>query len=125
MESSSEFYDLYLLLGVLDSQDIPQELLSLYKNKYIANHFLRSLKQNSLITKIQYDNDKSDEMDNLSLFSIHRSTKDNILVNIINSLNDIKKQEELKKILDTLQTYILREIDIENSARLKNITRHL
>ena len=78
-----------------------------------------------MITKIQYDNDKSDEIDNLSLFSIHRSTKDNILVNIINSLNDIKKQEELKKILDTLQTYILREIDIENSARLKNITRHL
>ena len=124
MDSNSEFYDLYLLLGLLDSQDIPQELLSLYKNEYIAGSFLRQLKQNSLITNIQYKNAKSDEIDNLSLFSIHRSTQENILANAVNSLSDIKRKEELKKILEILQTYILREIDIENSVGLKNIIRH-
>lgn len=122
--SNSEFYDMYLLLGILDSQDIPQALLLLYKNEYIVNNFLRELKQNALITNIQYKNDKSDKMDNLSLFSIHRSTQANILANAVNSLNDIKKQEELKKILEILQTYILREIDVENSVGLKNIARH-
>ena len=94
MASNSEFSDLYLLLGLLDSQDIPQELLSLYKNEYIAGSFLRQLKQNSLITNIQYKNTKSDEIDNLSLFSIHRSTQENILVNAVNSLSDIKRKEE-------------------------------
>lgn len=77
-----------------------------------------------MITNIQYKNAKSDEIDNLSLFSIHRSTQENILANAVNSLSDIKRKEELKKILEILQTYILREIDIENSAGLKNIIRH-
>lgn len=124
MKSNSEFYDLYLLLGMVDSQDIPQELLFLYKSKYITNNFLRELHQNSLITNIQYKNDKSNEMDNMSLFSIHRSTQANILANAVNSLTDAKRKQETTKILEILQTYILREIDVENSIGLKNIVRH-
>tara|TARA_B110000503_G_scaffold23960_1_gene37646 strand:- start:1852 stop:5037 length:3186 start_codon:yes stop_codon:yes gene_type:complete len=124
LDFNSEFEDLYLLSGLLDSQEIPQELLSLYKNEYVAKNFLRSLNKNSLITNIKHKNSQSQHIENLSTFSIHRSTQSNILANIINSLSDLGKQEKLTRILDVLQSYILHEIDIDNSASLKNLIRH-
>jgi len=124
LELNTEFNDFYLLLGVLDSQNIPQELLSLYKNEYIANNFIRTLKKNSLITNIQYRNPEDQNIDNFSSFSIHRSTQSNILANIVNTINPSKQKELLADILDMLQSYILREIDVENSASLKNLIKH-
>jgi MinD-like ATPase involved in chromosome partitioning or flagellar assembly len=99
LELNIEFSDLYLLLGVLDSQDIPHELLSLYKDEYIANNFIRALKKNSLITNIKYKNPQVKNIDNLASFSIHRSAQSNILANTLSSLSPVKQQESLVNIL--------------------------
>jgi tetratricopeptide (TPR) repeat protein/DNA-binding CsgD family transcriptional regulator len=124
IKSNSEFYDLALLIGLLDSQEIPEELLVIYKNQYITSDFLRKLKKNSLITNIQYkDNDKKD-IDNLTSFSIHRSTQVNILADIIDSLTAKQTQEVLSTIFINIQSYILKQIDLENSSGLKNFIRH-
>ena len=124
IKSNPEFYDLALLIALLDSQDIPEELLVLYKNQYITTNFLRNLKKNSLITNVQYRNNDKKDIDNLTSFSIHRSTQINILADIIESLNAKQKQELLSTILTNVQSYILKQIDLENSSGLKNFIRH-
>lgn len=124
IKANPEFYDLILLIALLDSQDIPEELLSLYKNQYVASSFLRNLKKNSLITNIQYQNNNKKDMNNLTTFSIHRSTQNNILADIINSLSFIQRQEHVSSILTDIQSYILKQIDLENSTGLKNLIRH-
>ena len=124
IKSNPEFYDLALLIALLDSQDIPEELLVLYKNQYITTNFLRNLKKNSLITNVQYKNNDRKDIDNLTSFSIHRSTQINILADIIESLSAKQKQELLSTILTNVQSYILRQIDLENSSGLKNFIRH-
>lgn len=124
IKSNPEFYDLALLIALLDSQDIPEELLVLYKNQYITTNFLRNLKKNSLITNVQYKNNDRKDIDNLTSFSIHRSTQINILADIMESLSVKQKQELLSTILTNVQSYILRQIDLENSSGLKNFIRH-
>ena len=124
IKSNPEFYDLALLIALLDSQDIPEELLVLYKNQYITTNFLRNLKKNSLITNVQYRNNDKKDIDNLTSFSIHRSTQINILADIMESLSVKQKQELLSTILTNVQSYILRQIDLENSSGLKNFIRH-
>lgn len=124
IKSNPEFYDLALLIALLDSQDIPEELLVLYKNQYITTNFLRNLKKNSLITNVQYRNNDKKDIDNLTSFSIHRSTQINILADIIESLSVKQKQELLSTILTNVQSYILKQIDLENSSGLKNFIRH-
>lgn len=124
IKANPEFYDLILLIALLDSQDIPEELLSLYKNQYVASSFLRNLKKNSLITNIQYQINNKKDMNNLATFSIHRSTQNNILADIINSLSFIQRQEHVSSILTDIQSYILKQIDLENSTGLKNLIRH-
>lgn len=124
IKANPEFYDLILLIALLDSQDIPEDLLSLYKNQYVVSSFLRNLKKNSLITNIQYQNNNKKEINNLTTFSIHRSTQNNILADIINSLSFIQRQERVSSILTDVQSYILKQIDLENSTGLKNLIRH-
>jgi len=124
IKSNPEFYDLVLLIGLLDSQEIPEELLVLYKNQYVTADFLRKLKKNSLITNLQYkDNDKKN-IDNLTSFSIHRSTQSNILADIMESWTTEQRRKVLSTILTHVQSYILKQIDLENSIGLKNFIRH-
>ncbi|WP_106874782.1 tetratricopeptide repeat protein [Candidatus Phycorickettsia trachydisci] len=124
MQSNKAFSDLALLIALLDSQDIPEELLVLFKDQYVASDFLRSLKKNSLITNIKYKDNAQKGIDNLASFSIHRSTQINILADIIGSLSTKKKHEVLSVILNNIQSYILKQIDLEDSAGLKNFIRH-
>lgn len=113
-----------LLVGFLDSQNIPEELLVLYKNQYVIADFLIALKKNSLITNIRYKDIDRKDIDNLTNFSIHRSTQVNILAYIVESLNTNQIQNVLSNILTNIQSYILQQIDLENSTGLKNFIRH-
>lgn len=124
-QSNPAFYELALLIALLDSQDIPEELLVLLKDQYVTSDFLRNLKKNSLITNIKYKNNKQTNFDdNLTSFSIHRSTQVNILANIINILGTEKREELVSAILNNIQSYVLKQIDLENSSGLKNLVRH-
>ena len=119
-----EFFDLALLIALLDSQDIPEEFLVFYKNQYIASSFLRNLKKNSLITNIQYKNDNKKDIDHLTKFSIHRSTQANILADIIESLEPNNKKKLLKSIINSLEQYISNLIETEDIIRLKVLQNH-
>ncbi len=112
------------MVALLDSQDIPVELLELFKNQYIVAQFLRHLQKNSLITNIRYKNEDKKDINNLTSFSIHRSTQVNILANVIESLSVKERQRGLSTALSNIQSYILNQIDLENSAGLKNFIGH-
>lgn len=119
LRSHEEFKELVLLISLLDSQEIPKELLFWNKDKYITNHFIRNLRKQSLITSTHFE-----VPDNIRSFSMHRSTQNNILVEMINLLSKSQREEYIKNILYNIQSYILHQIDLENTARLKNIIRH-
>jgi tetratricopeptide (TPR) repeat protein len=76
MKSDKDFTNLLFATCLLNSHNIPKELLYSYSSKEVADEFLRELKRFSLIT---YDN-KS----NHSYFSIHRNTKAIILEYLLN-----------------------------------------
>lgn len=124
IKSNSAFYDLALFISLLDSEDIPEELLVSYKDQYIIISFLRSLKKNSLITNMRYKSQQQENIENLTSFSIHRSTQSNILASMIEFSTVEQREELLHKILNTIQSYILQQIDLENAVGLKNLINH-
>lgn len=119
LKSNAEFKELALLISILDSQEIPEKLLFLSKDKYITNHFIQNLQRQSFITDSSFQ-----EQDNIKSFSIHRSIQNNILVEMVNSLSIGAKEEYIKNILHNIQSYILHQIDIEHTQCLKNLLRH-
>lgn len=68
-----EFRDLFLLVGLVDSQNIPKELLDRFKDDQAANSFIYHLKKHSLIA------DGTLSTSTEPTFSIHRSTQKIIL----------------------------------------------
>lgn len=69
-----DFAVLLLLISLLDSRNIPKDLLDSYKGKIIVDKFIYHLKKYSLITS-----SLSDSPSPLALLSIHNSTQDIIL----------------------------------------------
>ena len=50
VEQNHDYRDLFFLISLVDSQNIPTDLLKEYKGNEIAEKFLRNLKKNSFIT---------------------------------------------------------------------------
>ena len=71
IELNPEYKDLLFLICLLDSQDIPLNLLAFYKEPSLVDQFLRDLKKYSLITSQTGGDTKSTE----GTFSLHRSTQ--------------------------------------------------
>lgn len=102
LQANPEFCDLYLLLGLLDSQKIPTELLVRYKDQYIASEFIRHLKKNSFITDLYPQDEYNQRNSFLSTFSIHRSTQDNILAYMLGFLSAPQQQTIVSNLLDCI-----------------------
>lgn len=88
-----EFKDLLLLISLLDSQDIPRELLEKFKPKIIIDSFIHTLKKCSLITS-----ESSLPSKNLS-FSLHRDIHNIILTYSVNNF----KYENNKSTIDKIK----------------------
>ncbi len=68
MSVHKDFIDLLLFISLLDSQHIPRDFLTKYKNNSIIDNFIYHLKKYSLMT------DDSSSSSIGSSFSVHRST---------------------------------------------------
>ena len=118
IETHSDFSDLLLFLSLLDSNNIPRELLSNYKSKGIVDSFIYNLNKYSLITS---------ETSNSSLgvsFSIHRSTQE-ICLKYITDILLIKDQYNfLNSICNFLVNYVYKIIENEDIELIKILFPH-
>jgi len=89
------FKELLLFICLLDSQNIPKELLTAYTKDSIIDSFIYSLKKFSLIT-----NETS-----VSTFSVHRSTQALGQAFLLNSLNEDDKKIVTGNILAAIKSF--------------------
>ncbi len=95
-----DFGDLLLFISLLDSQNIPREVLDKYKKGTIVDNFIYHLKKYSLIT-----NQSASSPLGIT-FSIHRSTQEISLNYLIKTLNLAENNQLLQSIANNLRDYV-------------------
>jgi tetratricopeptide (TPR) repeat protein/DNA-binding CsgD family transcriptional regulator len=106
-----EFRDLFLLVGLMDSQNIPKELLDRFKGDQSVNAFMYHLKKHSLIT----DGTLSTPAE--PTFSIHRSTQ-KIILDYLSPAVELEVINSISTALDSLATLTSYQEDFTKSRIL-------
>ena len=114
-----DFAELLLFISLLDSQNIPRDLLSSYKAEPVVGNFIYHLKKHSLIT-----NESLHSSQTIQTFSIHRSTQAISLAYLIKTLNLKKDNKLIKLITDSLEKFIDNAIDGEDFIKMKLLVNH-
>lgn len=117
VKENRDFRDLLLLVSLLDSQDIPLDLLKTVKSDVIVDDFIFHLKKYFLIIN-------HSPSDSGSRFSIHRSTQALSLAYLINTLNLEKEDTLTKPITETLIKYISTTMDGHDFQSMKTLVTH-
>lgn len=118
IKSHKGFADLLLFMSLLDSQNIPKELLDLYKNPTVVDNFIYHLKKYSLIL----NSSSVPSVD--SALSIHRSTQAITLDYLMQKLDLEKDSSSIELIGNTLKNYLRNIIDTADFSRMKSIINH-
>ena len=117
IDSHKDFGDLSLFISLLDSQNIPRDLLDFYKNDVsLIDNFMLNLKKYSLIT-----NSPSSSLG--STFSMHQSTQEISLAYLTKILNS-EKNKQFKLISKVLEKYITHQIEREDLPKLRLLLNH-
>lgn len=116
--SNKEFADLLLFISLLDSQNIPINLLEKYKSSSVVNSFIYHLKKFSLIMR-----ESPIPLVGPTL-SIHRSTQAITLAHLIKTLKLEKNNQSIELIASTLKNYMRNVIDREDFPKMKPLLKH-
>lgn len=119
MGSHKDFEGLLLLISLLDSQNIPRNLLEAYTNGVVIDNFIYHLKKHSLIT-----NELPILSHSTAAFSIHRSTQEIILAYLLSTLRTERKNELLTLISQTLTNYITTITDEKDLSSIRVLLPH-
>ncbi|MBY0501354.1 MAG: tetratricopeptide repeat protein [Alphaproteobacteria bacterium] len=119
LKAHQDFGDLMLLMCLVDSQEIPRELLSSYKGENVAGNFIYNLEKYSLAMT----NPSPAPLFTPTL-SIHRSMQGIIFNYLINTLKLAKKDKAPKEISQTLASSINHAIEKEDIRKMKLLARH-
>lgn len=112
INTHKDFMDLFLFVSILNSQNIPRDLLSACKNNMIVDNFIYHLKKHFLIV-----NETPYSIN--STFSIHRDTQAIILDYLIKTLDLKKNTQALQRISDLLENYVSKAIEEEDFLKIK------
>jgi hypothetical protein len=95
-----DFQDLLLFISLINSYNIPLDLLSSYKDHDVVNDFIIELKRLSFVTNNRVTGHK------VFTFSIHRSTQSIILRYVVKSLKLDQDKEKISLVAETLVKYM-------------------
>lgn len=115
---SPDFKDLLFIISISNSQNIPKELLALFKDEVIVDSFLRELKKFSLVTQETNEN-------STSTFSIHRNTQQAIQTYFTTLMKHSNDQQYLHNISTMLEDYIHNQIKNDNLGKIQLLTLHI
>lgn len=119
IDSNPNFKDLMSFICKINSQDIPKELLIMYKDELIVNDFIRHLKKFSLITKENFDNDKY-----VNLFSIHRSIKA-IIADYLENYYKLSNSNDIINMAKAIDSYAAIHLKNHNVININHIILHI
>lgn len=119
LQTHQDFGDLLLLISLVDSQEIPRELLSSYKGESVVGNFIYNLEKYSLAMP----SSPSSSLSNSTL-SLHRSMQEIILKYLTNTLKPAKRETAPKEISNMLASSISRAVEKEDIERMKLLARH-
>lgn len=119
IKAHQDFEALLLLISLLDSQDIPRDLLSNSKNNSIVDNFIYNLEKYSFIT-----GQPSSPSSLNSTLSLHRSVPRVILEYLTKSLITEKKEKLLQETANILENYISTTIEKEDIPKMRLLARH-
>jgi tetratricopeptide (TPR) repeat protein len=121
LNSNDDFKGLLLLLSLIDSKNIPRELLESYKEKNIIDNFIYSLNKHSLLTaSFSYLSNDS------TAISIHNSTQAIASSYLLKKLPIKIQQELISDIINAVTHYASEKAHIyQDIIYLKSIINHL
>ena len=119
MEPNKDFPYLLLFISLLDSQNIPRDLLETRMNEVSVDNFIFNLKKYSLIT-----NHSSAIYPWGATFSIHRSTQEISLAHLMEKLNLKPNHPWVQLIVKNLESYINQLIEKEDLSQLRVLVSH-
>lgn len=119
IETEKDFGDLMLFISLLDSQNIPRDLLNQYKSPVIVDNFFYNLKKYSLIMP-EFANDP----DKTSALSLHRNVQEISLAYLTQLLNSSLDKELVHSMAQTLEHYLLKMIEKEDLSAMKLFAHH-
>jgi tetratricopeptide (TPR) repeat protein len=111
-----DFESILFFIGLLDSQNIPINMLYFYKDKVIVNRLVSFLREYSLVENIS-----SSEKN----FSFHRTTQQIISHCLIERLRLGKNNVEFQVTGKTLENYMAHILDQKDPVRMKNLIPHI
>lgn len=119
INTHKDFAELLLMISVLDSQNIPIDLLKKYKRDHTVDNFIYNLKKYSLIT-----NNSQVTSRLIPTISIHRSTQAMALAYLEKNLTLKKTQELTQGIADILVSYADTILEEQNFSMVKLLLNH-
>ena len=118
IENHKDFSDLLLFISLLDSQNIPRDLLNGFKSEVIVDNFIFNLKKYSLITSESLIPAVG------SVFSIHRSMKIIQLDYLIKKINIGHISSSIHSINLNFEKNLEKIIDDENLLKMNLLLIH-
>ena len=115
IRENPDFKELLFFISLLDSQNIPIEILNKYKKEAVVEKFIHQLRKNSFITSEQ-------SVEKILSFSLHRSTQIITLTYLIN--NNLKKNLPIQKIAEFFEKYIFQTSYQVNLSMLSLLISH-
>ncbi len=119
IKAHKDFQDLLLFISLLDSQNIPRDLLESCKEKTVVDNFIYHLKKYSLITNDFWCTNAKN-----SMFSLHRSTQSIIFAYLTKTLKLKKDDSIFQHIVDTLEKYIFNIVHKEDVPKMSLVLSH-
>ncbi len=120
MNTSKDARDLLLLISLIDSQNIPRDLLTKAKSNEVVDSFIYHLKKYSLLLSQPFALPSQN-----STLSFHRSTHAMLLSYLKESLNFDKNTKLISSISNTLEQYTKDAIETEGLLQMSNMKPHL
>ncbi|MBW8310047.1 MAG: tetratricopeptide repeat protein [Candidatus Paracaedibacteraceae bacterium] len=119
IKESKDFGEILLFMSLIDSHNIPKELLDKFKNPVVVDNFIYHLKKYSLAM-----NTMSSVASSLSCLTLHRSTQRIALAYLTKELKLDKSSSLLKDIASALDNYIDKALDEEDLQHMKLAVGH-
>jgi tetratricopeptide (TPR) repeat protein/DNA-binding CsgD family transcriptional regulator len=119
MGTHEDFGNLLLFISLLDSQNIPRNLLDRFKSDVVVDSFIYYLKNYSLITPQSLT-----PFSAVATFSMHRSTQEITLAYLIRALQHKKEEGVFQLIGNTLDCYMGEVMNREDFPKMKEIAIH-
>lgn len=94
-----DYIDFLLFISVIDSQDIPEDLLKIFKDRNSVEKFVKELNKQSLILDKETHISQSVENKNYSTISLHRSNQAILFTILKNSIPPTQLRQKLEKVV--------------------------